>query len=122
MPKLRGLANVVLCEPLNYQQFLSCLKHSFLVISDSGGVQEEATALGKPVLVLREETEREEGVLAGALKLVGTDSTRIVKEAERLLNSPAAYRRMSQASDVFGDGLSAKRIVKIIERSLASTR
>lgn len=119
MPRLRGLSNVVICEPLDYPQFLSCLKHSLLVISDSGGVQEEATALGKPVLVLREETERQEGVRAGALKLVGTDSKKILKEAERLLNSPAAYRRMSQASDVFGDGHSAARIVKVLEHSLA---
>ena len=117
-PRLKGLRNVILCEPLNYQQFLSCLKHAYVVISDSGGVQEEATALGKPVLVLREETERQEGVRAGALKLVGTDPNKIVKEAERLLGNAAAYRRMSQASDVFGDGHSAARITKILERSL----
>jgi UDP-N-acetylglucosamine 2-epimerase (non-hydrolysing) len=118
MPRLEKRENVVLCEALNYQQFLSCLKHAFFVISDSGGVQEEATALGKPVLVLREETERQEGVRAGALKLVGTDPEKILTEAERLLESPATYRRMSQASDVFGDGRSAKRIVSILERSL----
>jgi len=120
VPRLKRLPNVVLCEPLGYHQFLSCLKHAYLVISDSGGVQEEATALGKPVLVLREETERQEGVRAGALKLVGTDAKKIVREAERLLRSRAAYRRMSQASDVFGDGHSAARIVKIVERSLTS--
>src|SRR5205085_5546878 len=100
-PRLNGLRNVILCEPLNYQQFLSCLKHAYVVISDSGGVQEEATALGKPVLVLREETERQEGVKAGALKLVGTDPKRIIREANRLLTDPRAYRRMSQASNVF---------------------
>jgi UDP-N-acetylglucosamine 2-epimerase (non-hydrolysing) len=119
VPKLKGLKNVVLCEPLNYHQFLSCLKHAFLVISDSGGVQEEATALGKPVLVLREQTERQEGVKAGALRLVGTDSAKILREAECLLNNPRAYARMSQASNVFGDGHAASRIVNIVERALA---
>jgi UDP-N-acetylglucosamine 2-epimerase (non-hydrolysing) len=118
MPKLQGIANVVLCEPLDYDQFLSCLKHAYLVLSDSGGVQEEATALGKPVLVLRESTERQEGVKAGALKLVGTDAKLIVRESRKLLRDAAAYRRMSRASNVFGDGRSAERIVKILERSV----
>ncbi len=72
-PLLQGLANVVLCEPLPYDEFIACLQHAWLVLSDSGGVQEEATALGKPVLVLREQTERPEGVRAGALKLVGAN-------------------------------------------------
>jgi UDP-N-acetylglucosamine 2-epimerase (non-hydrolysing) len=97
---------------------LSCLKHAYLVLSDSGGVQEEATALGKPVLVLRESTERQEGVKAGALKLVGTDAKLIVRETRRLLTDEKAYRRMSRASDVFGDGRSSERIVKVLERSL----
>jgi UDP-N-acetylglucosamine 2-epimerase (non-hydrolysing) len=118
MPKLEGIANVVLCEPLDYDQFLSCLKNSYLVLSDSGGVQEEATALGKPVLVLRETTERQEGVKAGALKLVGTDKNRIVRETRRLLSSKRAYQQMCRASNVFGDGLAAERIVKILEDSL----
>jgi UDP-N-acetylglucosamine 2-epimerase (non-hydrolysing) len=118
LPKLRDIPNVVLSEPLDYDQFLSCLKHAFLVLSDSGGVQEEATALGKPVLVLRESTERQEGVKAGALKLVGTDAKLIVRETRRLLTDAGAYREMSRASDVFGDGLSAERIVKVLERSL----
>ena len=119
LPKLENIPNVVLCEPLDYDTFLSCLKHAFLVLSDSGGVQEEATALGKPVLVLRESTERQEGVKAGALKLVGTDARRIVRESRRLLTDAAAYRRMSRASNVFGDGRSAARMVKILERALA---
>jgi UDP-N-acetylglucosamine 2-epimerase (non-hydrolysing) len=118
VPKLKRLRNVVLTEPLGYQEFLSSLKHAFLVISDSGGVQEEATSLGKPVLVLRSETERPEGVRAGALKLVGTDPAEILFEAERLLKDRAAYRRMSRASNVFGDGHAGARIVKILERSL----
>jgi UDP-N-acetylglucosamine 2-epimerase (non-hydrolysing) len=118
LPRLKSIPNVVLCEPLDYNQFLSCLKHAFLVISDSGGVQEEATALGKPVLVLRDETERQEGVKAGALKLVGTDARRIVRETNRLLSDPRAYRRMCQASNVFGDGHAAGRIVAVLENSL----
>jgi len=118
LPKLQNIPNVMLCEPLDYGTFLSCLKHAYLVLSDSGGVQEEATALGKPVLVLRESTERQEGVKAGALKLVGTDAKLIVRESGRLLRDAQAYRRMSRASDVFGDGHSAERIVSVLERSL----
>lgn len=118
LPKLKNIPNVVLCEPLDYDQFLSCLKHAHLVLSDSGGVQEEATALGKPVLVLRESTERQEGVKAGALKLVGTDANLIIRETRRLLTDKSAYQRMSRASNVFGDGKSSERIVKILERSL----
>jgi UDP-N-acetylglucosamine 2-epimerase (non-hydrolysing) len=117
-PGLKSLSNVVLCEPLDYPQFLWCLKSAFLVISDSGGVQEEATALGKPVLVLREETERQEGIRAGALKLVGTDAARIAREAHRLLVDARAYARMCRASNIFGDGQAAKRIVKVLESSL----
>ena len=121
LPALSTLSNVVLCEPLDYHQFLCCLKHAFLVLSDSGGVQEEATALGKPVLVLRETTERQEGVIAGALKLVGSDSAKIVHETERLLQNRAAYKKMSRASNVFGDGRAARRIVRILERSLSKS-
>jgi UDP-N-acetylglucosamine 2-epimerase (non-hydrolysing) len=117
LPKLQGIENVVLCEPLDYDQFLSCLKNAYLVLSDSGGVQEEATALGKPVLVLRDTTERQEGVKAGALKLVGTDKNRIVRETRRLLTNKKAYQQMCRASNVFGDGLAAERIVKILEDS-----
>lgn len=118
LPRLKGVSNIVLCEPLDYEQFLSCLKSAFLVLSDSGGVQEEATALGKPVLVLRETTERQEGVRAGALKLVGTDTARIVREARKLLTNKKAYARMCRASDVFGDGQAASRIVRILEQTL----
>jgi UDP-N-acetylglucosamine 2-epimerase (non-hydrolysing) len=122
VPELKPAPNVVLCEPLDYDRFLACLKHAYLVISDSGGVQEEATALGKPVLVLREETERQEGVKAGALKLVGTDAKQIERAATRLLADPRAYARMCQASHVFGDGRAAQRIVRILERSLRNER
>jgi UDP-N-acetylglucosamine 2-epimerase (non-hydrolysing) len=118
VPRLHSIPNVVLCGPLDYGQFLSCLKHAYFVISDSTGVQEEATALGKPVLVLRQETERQEGVKAGALKLVGTDKDRIVREGLHLLRDACAYKRMCQASDVFGDGSASEQIVSILERSL----
>jgi len=117
-PPLKPLLNVVLCEPLNYDAFLAFLRHAYFVISDSGGVQEEATALGKPVLVLRKETERQEGVKAGALKLVGTDENVIVRESAKLLNDPVAHARMTRASDVFGDGQAAERIVRVLESSV----
>ena len=119
-PVLAAVPNVVLCEPLDYEQFLSCLKHAHFVVSDSGGVQEEATALGKPVLVLRTETERQEGVQAGALKLVGTHEHRIVRESQRLLLDARAYQRMCRASDVFGDGEASRRIVEILEETLGA--
>ena len=118
VPRLRSVPNVVLCPPLDYAQFLSALKHACFVLSDSGGVQEEAAALGKPVLVLRERTERQEGVRAGALKLVGADPGRIRQESGRLLRDANMYRNMSRASNVFGDGHAARRIVRILEERL----
>jgi UDP-N-acetylglucosamine 2-epimerase (non-hydrolysing) len=119
-PRLKGLPNVILCEPLDYDEFLSCLRHAYLILSDSGGVQEEATALGKPVLVLRGETERQEGVAAGALKLLGTDARRLAREGQRLLDDRRARERMCRASNAFGDGHAAARIVRILERSLGA--
>jgi UDP-N-acetylglucosamine 2-epimerase (non-hydrolysing) len=121
LPRLRQVRNVILSEPLDYDHFLACLQRAYLVISDSGGVQEEATALGKPVLVLRRETERQEGVNAGALKLVGTSARQIQREATRLLDDAKAYQRMCRASHVFGDGRAARRIVRILERSLSDS-
>jgi UDP-N-acetylglucosamine 2-epimerase (non-hydrolysing) len=117
-PALRGLPNVILSEPLDYLHFLTCLRHAWLVLSDSGGIQEEATALGRPVLVLRQETERPEGLRAGPLKLVGTESDRIVCECERLFRDRRAYARMCRASDIFGDGHAARRIVRILEEEV----
>jgi UDP-N-acetylglucosamine 2-epimerase (non-hydrolysing) len=86
------------------------MKKSHLVLTDSGGIQEEAPSLGKPVLVLREATERPEGVEAGAACLVGTDTGRIVEEVRRLLTDPAVYNRMSQAVNPYGDGKASRRI------------
>lgn len=118
VPVLGGRPNVTLCEPLDYDGFLSVLKSAHLVLSDSGGVQEEATALGKPVLVLRRETERPEGVEAGTLRLVGTDVEDIVTEASELLLNREAYQKMTTGSAVFGDGHASRRIVRILEEKL----
>jgi UDP-N-acetylglucosamine 2-epimerase (non-hydrolysing) len=112
--RLAGLENVALVEPLDYLHFARLLDISTLMLTDSGGVQEEAPALGKPVLVMRETTERPEGVEAGTAKLVGTDADRIVLEAERLLDDPAAYEAMARAHNPFGDGHSAARIVELL--------
>ena len=112
--RLGGLANVALIEPLDYPHFARLLDLATLMLTDSGGVQEEAPALGKPVLVMRETTERPEGVEAGTAKLVGTDANRIVAEAERLLDDPAAYAAMARAHNPFGDGRSAARIVELL--------
>ena len=115
--ELGGLDNVALIEPLDYPHFARLLAISHLILTDSGGVQEEAPALGKPVLVMRETTERPEGVAAGTAKLVGTDPGRIVAEVERLLDDEAAYAAMARAHNPFGDGKSAARIVELLAAS-----
>ncbi len=115
--ELGGLDNVALIEPLDYPHFARLLAISHLILTDSGGVQEEAPALGKPVLVMRETTERPEGVAAGTAKLVGTDPGRIVAEVERLLHDEAAYAAMARAHNPFGDGKSAARIVELLAAS-----
>jgi UDP-N-acetylglucosamine 2-epimerase (non-hydrolysing) len=112
--RLGGLDNVALIEPLDYPHFARLLDISSLMLTDSGGVQEEATALGKPVLVMRETTERPEGVVAGTARLVGTDADRIVAEAERLLDDPTEYEAMARAHNPFGDGRAAERIVELL--------
>lgn len=111
---LAGLDNVALIEPLDYPHFARLLAISTLLLTDSGGVQEEAPALGKPVLVMRETTERPEGIAAGTAKLVGTDADRIVAEAERLLDDPRAYEAMARAHNPFGDGKASARIVELL--------
>ena len=112
--RLAGLDNVALIEPLDYPHFARLLAISDIMLSDSGGVQEEAPALGKPVLVMRETTERPEGIVAGTAKLVGTDPDRIVAEANRLLDDAGAYAAMARAHNPFGDGHSARRIVELL--------
>ena len=112
--RLAGLDNVALVEPLDYPHFARLLDISTLMLTDSGGVQEEAPALGKPVLVMRETTERPEGIAAGTARLVGTDADRIVAEAERLLDDETAYAAMARAHNPFGDGRSAARIADLL--------
>lgn len=107
---LGGLERVHLIEPVDYLAFVYLMERAHLIITDSGGVQEEAPSLGKPVLVMRETTERPEAVAAGTVRLVGTDRDRIVAEAERLLDDEAAYLAMSRAHNPYGDGLAAGRI------------
>jgi UDP-N-acetylglucosamine 2-epimerase (non-hydrolysing) len=101
-----------LCEPLDYDQLVGAIRGCTLLLSDSGGLQEEAPALGKPVLVLRRTTERPEAVTAGTARLIGTDSTSIVEEASRLLDDPQAYAAMAQAHNPFGDGQASGRILE----------
>jgi len=112
--RLSGLDNVALIEPLDYPHFARLLDISTLMLSDSGGVQEEAPALGKPVLVMRETTERPEGIAAGTARLVGTDPDRIVAEANRLLDDEEAYLAMARAHNPFGDGHATERIVELL--------
>lgn len=112
--RLAGLENVFLTEPLDYEGFVWAMTRSRLILSDSGGVQEEAPALGKPVLVTREKTEREEAIEAGSARLVGADVEGIVETAGRLLSDEAAYAAMSQARLPFGDGHAGERIADIL--------
>ena len=112
--ELAGLDNVALIEPLDYPHFARLIAISMLMLTDSGGVQEEAPALGKPVLVMRETTERPEGLEAGTARLVGTDADRIVAETFRLLDDEAAYAAMARAHNPFGDGHAAQRIVELL--------
>ena len=109
---LAGLGNVALIEPLDYPHFARLLSIADIMLTDSGGVQEEAPALGKPVLVMRETTERPEGVSAGTARLVGTETATIVTEIFTLLDDKAAYAKMAQAHNPFGDGHAARRIVE----------
>jgi UDP-N-acetylglucosamine 2-epimerase (non-hydrolysing) len=106
--------HVTLLPPMDYLPLVHLMKHATLVLTDSGGIQEEAPAFGIPVLVLREVTERPEGVQAGSLKLVGTDVITIVDEATRLLDNPAEYARMAKAVNPFGDGHAAEKIVQAL--------
>lgn len=112
---LGGDERIRLIPPLEVMEFHNILARSCLVLTDSGGIQEEAPSLGKPVLVLRETTERPEGVKAGTLKLIGTDEEAIYREAKRLLEDEAEYQRMSRASNPYGDGTACKKIADILE-------
>ncbi len=111
---LGSVPNITLLKPQEYLPMVHLMKNAALVLTDSGGIQEEATSLGKPTLVMRNVTERPEGVEAGVLKLVGTDSQVIVSESRRLLEDPAAYQSMASAHNPFGDGHAAERIVQAV--------
>lgn len=113
---LSGLPNVHLLEPLDYLPFVRLMDRAHIVLTDSGGIQEEAPALGKPVLVMREATERPEAVAAGTAMLVGPDPARILREAGRLMTDAGHYRRMSQAHNPYGDGAASERIAQALSR------
>ncbi|MFL0576518.1 non-hydrolyzing UDP-N-acetylglucosamine 2-epimerase [Brevibacterium luteolum] len=119
-PHIRGLENVLMIEPVGYGEFSHLIARAHIVLTDSGGLQEEAPTLGKPVLVMRENTERPEAVEAGTAKLIGTNPDRIESEVERLLNDPEAYREMAEAINPFGDGTAAEQSVGAIVRMLSA--
>ncbi len=111
---LGGLPGVHLIDPLPYDSFVSLLRRADIILTDSGGIQEEAPSLGKPTLVLREKTERPEALATGVVKLVGTNRQRIVDEISRLLTDPAAYQSMARVVNVYGDGLASRRIAEVL--------
>jgi UDP-N-acetylglucosamine 2-epimerase (non-hydrolysing) len=113
---LGSMSSIHLIEPVDYLPFIYLMNRAYMIITDSGGVQEEAPSLGKPVLVMRNTTERPEAVDAGTVVLVGSDRQRIVLEASRLLNDVAAYRSMSRAHNPYGDGKAAERIVEYLDK------
>ena len=121
-PKVREVANkylldseqIRIIEPMEVLEFHNLIARSYMILTDSGGIQEEAPALGKPVLVMRDTTERPEGVAAGTLKLVGTNEDNIYQEFSELLDNPEAYKDMSQANNPYGDGFASKRIADIL--------
>ena len=118
LPEVESLLNVVITNPLPYDQFTKLLDRATIILTDSGGVQEEAPALGKPVLVMRQNTERPEAVVAGTVKLVGTNRSLIVAEAKLLLDDDAAYHSMANAVNPYGDGKAAERAVAAIAELL----
>ena len=114
---LSNVDNVHLIEPLQYESFLYLMNRSYFIITDSGGVQEEAPSLGKPVLVMRDTTERPEALTAGTVKLVGTDPEKIIKEAQNLLDNNEEYDKMSRAHNPYGDGKACERIVEFLKNA-----
>ncbi|ELY3458974.1 UDP-N-acetylglucosamine 2-epimerase (non-hydrolyzing) [Cronobacter sakazakii] len=117
---LGHIDNIVLIEPQEYLPFVWLMNHAWLILTDSGGIQEEAPSLGKPVLVMRETTERPEAVEAGTVRLVGTDTQRIVAEVTRLLHDEAAYQAMSHAHNPYGDGQACERILHALKNNRVS--
>jgi len=119
---LGGVANIYLIKPLEYEPFIYLMDHAYLILTDSGGIQEEAPSLGKPVLVMRDTTERPEGIKAGVVKLVGTDKKRIVNDTLKLLDNKKLYKKMSKAINPYGDGKAAERIVRVLVKMLVNAR
>ena len=113
-PMLGEIENILLIEPLEYELFVHLMKRSYLILTDSGGLQEEAPSLGKPVLVLREVTERPEGIEAGAVKVIGTETKQMIEAVANLIDNHEEYRRMSMAVNPYGDGHASERIVKVL--------
>ena len=111
---LDGIPGVVLVDPIDYARMTAAVRDCTFVLTDSGGLQEEAPTLGKPVLVMRDTTERPEGLEAGTARLVGTETNRIVSEVVRLLDDPEHYSAMARAHNPFGDGRASERIVKVL--------
>lgn len=118
LPEIEGRPNITLTEPLAYGEFTRLIAAANIVLTDSGGVQEEAPSLAKPVLVMRENTERPEAVVAGTVRLIGTDEEKIFESVELLLNDPAAYKQMALATNPYGDGKAAIRTVAAIAELL----
>lgn len=116
--EFKGCERIHLIEPLDVFDFHNFLARAYLVLTDSGGIQEEAPALGKPVLVMRDTTERPEGVFAGTLRLTGTDENKICRECDRLLSSEEEYQKMARAANPYGDGTASKQIVSILKEHL----
>jgi len=112
---LLGVKNIHLIEPLEYEQFVYLMSKSYIILTDSGGIQEEAPSMGKPVLVMRDTTERPEAIESGTVKLVGTDTKVIVEEVTKLLNSKDAYNSMSKAVNPYGDGQSCSKIIEFLK-------
>jgi UDP-N-acetylglucosamine 2-epimerase (non-hydrolysing) len=112
---LSDIPNIYLIEPLQYEQFIYIMDKSYFIITDSGGVQEEAPSLGKPVLVMRDTTERPEALKAGTVKLVGTNTQKILEEAQKLIDDKIEYEKMSKSHNPYGDGKSCKRIVRFLK-------
>jgi UDP-N-acetylglucosamine 2-epimerase (non-hydrolysing) len=113
-PALSGRDNIALIDPLDYLDFVALMAACDIVLTDSGGIQEEAPSLGKPVLVMRDTTERPEGVAAGTARLVGAEAARIIAETVRLLDDRQAYERMARAHNPYGDGTASRRIAGIL--------
>jgi UDP-N-acetylglucosamine 2-epimerase (non-hydrolysing) len=118
---LKGNDRIKLIEPLDYAPFASLMKESDIILTDSGGIQEEAPSLGKPVLVLRNETERPEAVEYGTVKLVGPNQDKIISTVQELLDCPEKYNEMASKVNPYGDGLASKRIVDAIKEKISPT-